>query len=216
MKRPVLIIAAVLLSVTFACNKHRELPSPTPERELSVPEKVEKELTDVLAKDWKSLADTLHYFDSTMLSKGKFKGTGPDGVYYELDIRTRPSLKASFEVEDSTFIAMEGKIRPMELKMTVIGTEIGIKKEVSDSVSLSVSKIKVTAPETFLSSTEHKASLFYENRHVGYLTREEFENTDYSTGTYIVIHYYNDHRTFAIYDNGLASLLKMSLTDDIK
>ena len=65
MKRPVLIIAAVLLSVTFACNKHQELPSP-PERELSVPEKVEKELTDFLAKDWKSLADTLHYFDSTM------------------------------------------------------------------------------------------------------------------------------------------------------
>lgn len=215
MKRPVLIIAAVLLSVTFACNKHRELPSP-PERELSVPEKVEKELTDVLAKDWKSLADTLHYFDSTMLSKGSFKGTGPDGVYYELDIRTRPSLKASFEVEDSTFIAMEGKMRPMELKVTAIGTEIGIKKEEKDSVSLSVSKIKVTAPETFLSSTEHKASLFYENRRVGYLTREEFENTDYSTGAYIVIHYYNDHRTFAIYDNGLASLLKMSLTDDIK
>lgn len=75
MKRPVPIIAAVLLSVTFACNKHQELPSP-PERELSVPEKVEKELTDVLAKDWKSLADTLHYFSLNSLPD---KGEGGDG-----------------------------------------------------------------------------------------------------------------------------------------
>lgn len=210
MKRPVLIIAAVLLSVTFACNKHRELPSPTPERELSIPEKVEKELTDFLAKDWKSLADTLHYFDSTMLSKGRLKGTGPDGVYYELDIRTQPHLKASFEIEDSTWVTVEGKISPLEVKLIALESEISIKKEESDSVSLSVSKIKVTAPETFFSNTEHKASLFYEDRRVGYLTREEFENTDYSTGIYIIVHYYNDPRSFAIYDKGLTGLLELS------
>lgn len=55
-----------------------------------------------------------------------------------------------------------------------------------------------------------------EGRRVGYLTWEGFENTDYSTGTYIVAQYYDDPRTFAIYDKGIVNLLKMNLTDVIK
>ena len=51
---------------------------------------------------------------------------------------------------------------------------------------------------------------------MGYLTWEGFENTDYSTGTYIVAHYYDDPRTFAIYDKGIVNLLKLNLTDVAK
>lgn len=166
---------------------------------------------DILSKDWTSLSDTLSYFDSTMLSKGKFKGRGPDGVYYDLNLRLIPHLKASFRIEDSTWAEVEGKTIPFEMKLSALGAEMVIKKEKKDSISLSVAKIKVTAPSGFLSVSGKTSSLFYEGQSAGYLTREDFENTDYSTGTYIIIHYYNDNRTFAIYDGGLGNLLKMSL-----
>lgn len=216
MKRAHSIIPAVILLLAAACGKQEEQNTPVPERELSIPEKVEGEIMDVLSRDWKSLSDTLNYFDSTMLSKGRYKGKAPDGIYYELDIRIIPELEATFKVEDSTWVAVSGRISPLELKMTACETEMAIKKERNDSTGLSVSDIYAIVPGDFLTADRRQASLLYKDRRVGYLTREEFENTDYSTGMYLVVHYYNDPRTFAFYDSGLGSLLKKSLDNVTK
>lgn len=212
MKRA-LIISMLLLSV-FSCRK-QEQPVPGPERELSVPEKVEKELADVLSKDWKSLADTLEYFDSTILSKGKRKGIAPDGVYYELrvDIGDSLDVEAVFKVQDSTWAAISGKIKPLGVTLTACDTEISIKKEKNDSSSLSVSNVEVIVPCGFLFEKGHRAHLLYEGKRVGYLTLDKFEDTDYSAVSCIVVHYYNDPRTFVLIDNGFCKLLKIRLTD---
>lgn len=218
MKRLLTIVSSIVVLFAFSCKKQQGQPEPGPERELSVPEKVEKELTDVLSKDWKSLADTLGYFDSTMLSKGKSNGTAPDGVYYELrvDIRDSSSVEAVFIVQDSTWAAVNGRIRPLLVVLTACDTEISIEKEEADSVGLSVSKVKVIAPGGFLFKKDHKASLLYEGKRVGYLTSDDFEDTDYGTVTCLVAHYYNDPRTFALIDNGFGKLLDMSLKDAFK
>lgn len=218
MKRAVAVITSIIILLVLSCSKRPDNPISPPERELSVPEKVEKDLMDVLSKDWKSLSDTFEYFYSSMLSKGIFKGKAPDGVFYELDIKGKdgPALEAEFRIEDSTWAAVNGYIRPLEIKLIAFDTEIAIKKELRDSSSLAVSKVKVIAPLCFLFEDRHQAPLLYEGCRVGYLTRDEFENTDYSTGTYIVAHYYNDPRTFALYDNGFANLMKQNLSDAFK
>lgn len=206
------------LFILLACSKGEDLPKPGPERELSLPEKVEKEVTDVLSNDWGSLSDTLDYFTSTMLRKGKFRGKGPDGVYYEMKVNDEGGLgfKAEFIVEDSLFAAVSGHLIPTDISLQAFDTEFSIKKETSDSSSLTISKVKVIAPDCFLFEDGHRAPLLYEGSRVGFLTREEFENTDYTTGKYIVIHYYDDPRTFAIYDKGLAGLLKYDLGNVIR
>lgn len=188
------------------------------ERELSVPEKVEQEIMDVLSKDWQTLSDTLHYFDSTMLSKGRFKGIAPDGVYYELAFRKKDEydVDGDFSIEDSIWVAINGRTVPLGICVSAFDTEFFIREEARDSSSLSVSKIKVIAPMYFMHEENLQASLLFEGRRVGFLTWDKFENTDYSTGTYIVAHYNNDPRTFAIYGEGLINLLKMNLTDVLK
>ena len=218
MRRAVAVIPTIIILLVLSCSKGPDNPVSPPERELSVPEKVEKELMDVLSKDWKSLSDTFEYFYSSMLSKGICKGKAPDGVYYELDIKGKegPALEATFIIEDSTWAAVNGYIRPLEIKLLALDTEIAIKKELRDSTSLTVSKVKVIAPLCFLLEDMHQAPLLYEGRRVGYLTREEFENTDYSTGTYLVAHYYDDPRTFTIFDNGFANLMKQNFSDVFK
>lgn len=217
MKRPVSILLSILILIP-SCNKEQALPEPHPERELSVPEKVEKEMMDVLSRDWKSLSDTLDYFRTTMLDKGKTRGVAPDGVYYEFNVKidALSKLNAIFKVEDSTWVSMNGKMIPFQIKLRACDADFSIKEEEADSLSLSVSDVKVIAPADFVFKTENKAPLLYKEERVGYLTREEFENPDYSTGTYIVIHYYNDPRTFALYDNGLYDLLKKNLKNVIK
>ena len=218
MKRLLTIILSIVVLFAFSCKKRQEQPEPGPKRELSVPEKVEKALTDVLSKDWKSLADTLDYFDSTMLSKGKRKGTAPDGVYYELRIEVRDSsgVEAVFKVQDSTWVAARGQIKPFEVILTACDTEMSVKKEKDDSLSLSVSSVEAIVPLRFLFGKDHKVPLLYEGRPVGYLMLESFEDTDYSAVTCLVAHYYNDPRTFALIDNGLGKLLKRVLTDAFK
>ena len=148
MRRAVAVIPTIIILLVLSCSKGLDKPVPAPERELSVPEKVEKELMDVLSKDWKSLSDTFEYFYSSMLSKGICKGKAPDGVYYELDIKGKegPALEAAFIIEDSTWAAVNGYIRPLEIKLLAHDTEIAIKKELRDSTSLTVSKVKVIAP----------------------------------------------------------------------
>lgn len=199
----------------LSCNKGMENPVPQPEREPTIPEKVEKELTGILAEDWQSLADTLAYFNSTMLSKGKFKGFAPDSVYYELDIRLNRQLvlETTFKIEDSTFVTVCGRLIPLKADLYAFNMLIGIDRDRTDSLTLSASKVKVIVPNFFLLSKNSSASLIYEDKRVGFVRREEFENIDYSTGTYLVVHYFDDPRTFALYDNGLANLLKMSLAD---
>ena len=218
MKRSYLIFASILFFCLLSCSRQDAGLSPLPERELSTPEKVEKEIMDVLSKDWKSLSDTIAYFDSTMLSKGKMKGTAPDGVYYELSAKSKGKLgfEADFKVADSIWAAVNGQLEPLSLSLRACDTEIMVSNENKDSISLSVPDVKVIAPMSFLIEENHQAPLLYREQRVGYLTREMFENTDYSTGTYIVVHYYGDPRTFAIYDNGLCSLLKKNPEDVIK
>lgn len=218
MKRPQLIFLSILVLCLSSCGKQEAGPLPQPERELSIPEKVEKEMMDVLSKDWKSLSDTLAYFESTMLSKGMTKGKAPGGVYYELSVKSKGEmgLEADFKVADSTWAVVNGQLVPLSLSLKACDTDIAISNEKKDSISLSVSDVKVIAPICFLTDKDHQAPLLYKEQRVGYLTREMFENTDYSTGTYIVVHYYGDPRTFAIYDNGLCSLLKKNPEDVIK
>lgn len=209
------IIPITILLVCISCNKAPEPGEPNPERELSVPEKVEKDLAGILSKDWQDLSDTLSYFNSTMLSKGRLKGVAPDSVYYELNLSLKPKigLEATFKVEDSTFVTVRGQIIPLSLNLSAFDMEIGINRVSPDSLALTASKVKVIAPNLFLLSKKLQAPLYYDGSPVGFLTREEFENTDYSTGVYLVAHYYDDPRTFALIDNGLADLLKMSIKD---
>ena len=218
MRWPYLIFVSIIVLCLSSCGKQEAGPSPQPERELSIPEKVEKEMMDVLSKDWKSLSDTLVYFESTMLSKGMTKGKAPDGVYYELSVKSKGEMgfEADFKVEDSIWVAVNGQLVPLSLHLKACDTEIVLSNEKKDSISLSVSSVKVIAPMCFLIEENHQAPLLYKEQRVGYLTREGFENTDYSTGTYIVVHYYGDPRTFAIYDNGLCGLLKKNPEDVIK
>lgn len=211
------ILSTVILAflVFLSCNKGAGHPAPQPERKLSVPEKVEKVVTDVLSKDWTSLSDTLSYFDSTMLSKGRFKGKGPDGVYYELRITLNgiSEIEADFRIEDSCWVAVTGKVIPLGISLNAFETTLALKAQTQDSTSLTVSNVTAVAPNRFFLEQDQRAALYYDSLPVGFITREEFENIDYSTGTYLVIHYYDDPRTFALYDNGLAKLLKMDLKD---
>lgn len=213
MKRSILVIPALVLFLVYACDKQQTQPAPEPERELSVPEKVELEIMDILSRDWASLSDTLEYFHSTMLSEGIMKGTAPDGVYYELRLedKSKTELEATFIVTDSTWATVNGSISPLELSLDACHTDIIIKKEQIDTCSLSASAIKVMMPIGFLATKKQQAPLIFEGKRVGYLTLDEFENTDYSTGIYLVVHYDNDPRTFSAYDNGLGSLLKNNL-----
>lgn len=217
MRRAITIIPVIFL-VVLSCSRRLEEPEIQTERELSVAEKVEKEMMEVLSRDWKTLSDTLSYFDSEMLSKGRLKGIAPDGVYYELDLGRKDGLgvEADFSVEDSTWVSVCGQIVPLGICLSAFDTEFTIRKESGDSTSLSVSEIKVVAPLFFLCEKDLQASLLFEGRYVGFLTWERFENTDYSTGTYVVAHFNNDPRTFAIYDKGLINLLKQNLTDVLK
>lgn len=200
LKKHIILPIAILLCIS--CTGDVDIPSPLPERELSVPEKVEKEISGALSKDWKSLADTLEYFNSQMLSKGRFRGKAPDGVHYELRIslEDKTSISVVFKVEDSVFVSVNGSISPLEVTLSSQETEIGIKKETPDSTSLSISKVKATGPDRFFLDDSSRAVLYYEDRQVGYIVWEEFENPDYSTGKYPVVHYYNDPRTFTLYD----------------
>lgn len=214
MRRSYFIFVSFLALCLSSCDKQDAGSQLQRERELSIPEKVEKEVMDVLSKDWKSLSDTLAYFNSTMLSKWKTKGTAPDGVYYELRAKSKDLLfEVDFIIADSTWAAVKGQLLPLRLNLKACDSEIAITQEKDDSIGLSVSNVMVIASKDFLSDVNRQASLLYSEQRVGYITREMFENTDYSIGTYFVAHYYGDPRTFAIYDNGLSVLLKMNLKD---
>lgn len=211
MKKAVLIF--FLFFACLACNKQEGQPVPRPEREPSMPEKVEKEMREVLGKDWKSLSDTVQYFNTNLLRKGKTRGKGPDKVYYELDFRMLSinEFESVFTVEDSIMAAVNGKLKPTQLSLTALNTVLDMNKEKKDSIGVAVSNVKVIAPLRFFLDKDHRAALLFEGERVGWLTREDFENTDYSTGTYIVIHYYGDNRSFALFDNGLGEFLGNNL-----
>lgn len=208
MKGAILIVSATVLLV-LGCTKQQE-SEPLPEREPSIPEKVEGQIVDFLSTKWQILSDTLDYFNSNMLLRGKTRGTAPDGVYYELDIDAglKSATNISFTVADSTWVIISGSLLPLDLNIKVLGTETTIEKGQGGSTVLSVSDVKVVLPAGFLQKKDLQAPLYFEGKEVGWITWDVFENTDYSTGTYIIIHYYGDPRTFAIFDNGLDGLLR--------
>ena len=218
MKRKAVILLSVAILLFLSCTKGTDIPSPRPERDLSTPEKVEREIMEVLSKDWKSLADTFAYFNSNLLIKRKFRGWGPDGVFYGLRISSNSitSMTIEFQVEDSIWVYANGSIIPPDINLHAFDTNISIEKVKQDSTSLSFSTIKVVGPDMFFCEDKHQSILFFEGSKVGYIILDELENTDYSTGKYLIVHYYNDPRTFAFYDRGFSDLLKLSLTNVLK
>lgn len=218
MKRTVAAILSIAVFLNFSCTKGTDIPSSLPERDLSTPEKVEKEIMEVLSKDWNGLSDTIAYFHSTLLSEGKMEGTAPDGVYYRLRISfdDMDIMTMDFQIGDSLWASAKGRFYPLEISLNALDTELTIAKEALDSTSLSFSNIKIISPDLFLFNDRHQAGLLYEERRVGFISREEFENTDYSTGNNLVFHYYDDPRTFAFYDKGLCDVLNMNLADVLK
>lgn len=213
LKDSVVTALAACLILFASCSKQPGRPSSPAERELSVPEKVEAEFMHILSGDWKGLSDTLDYFCSTLLSRGLTEGTGPDGVRYKLSARLQPEAEASFMVEDSTWLRAWGKIVPLDMKVHACGAEISVKCVRPDSVSLSAYDLRVIAPWDFLVRQDHRAPLSYAGRRVGCLTRESFENSNYSAVTGIVVRYDDDPRSFSFHEGGIAGLLKMILDD---
>jgi len=209
MKKNILVISLPLILLFTCCEKQENEPAPGPERELTLPEQIEKDLTDILGKNWNGLADTLHYFDSTMLSQGKVKGIAPDGIYYELKVKIQNlrTIQATFTVKDSIWIDATGQILPLQLDVRACDTDFRFKHESLDTTSISANKILVKVPLGFIISKNKQSTLFYQDKKVGYITLTDFENPDYTTGKYLIIHYDNDSRTFSFYDSGLSSII---------
>jgi len=209
MKRILLIIPAVLLIIS--CEKQQTEPEPTPKPEPTIPELVEKDLMNILSKDWQSVADTIQYFRTNIINQGKTKGTGPDGVYYELNVNFTKinNLEATFKVQDSIWVKASGQIYPLEIKVRACDTDLKIKRESGLTTSLTIEKIQAIFPDNFLIEEDIQAPLLYNSEEVGYLTRTEMENLDYTTGKYLIVHYNDDPRTFALYDGGLSSLIEI-------
>lgn len=196
-------IFAVSLTVLSACQQTLPVKPDPPVREKDIPEKVEAEMLEILEKDWMSLLDTVKYFNANLLSQGVTKGTGPDGVYYELAMEWHEdgTVSMAFFVQDSLFATASGSLIPARLKVKALETVLEVAVEDCASLHLSVGNIGVKASPDFLIRKHSSAELQYENAVVGYITREYFENEDYIPGMYFLIHYYNDPRTFAFYDN---------------
>ena len=196
-------IFAVFLTVLSACQQTLPDKPDPPVREKDIPEKVEAEMLEILEKDWMSLLDTVKYFNANLLSQGVTKGTGPDGVDYELAIDCHEDgiVFMSFFVQDSLFATASGSLVPTKLKVKAPGTVLEVGVDDYASLHLSVGNIGVNASPDFLTTKHSSAELQYENAVVGYITRDYFENEDYIPGMYFVVHYYNDPRTFAFYDN---------------
>lgn len=185
-----------------ACQKTVTDVQDDPVREKQIPEKVEAEILGIMEKDWKSLLDTLKYFNSNILKQGKTNGTGPDGVYYELAFGRdeEDNATAVFSVRDSLFAKATGIFFPIAMKVETLGTVLGVSVDGCAVLHLNVGNVGVAAPPDFLFDSDSSAELSYENSGIGYITRETYENEDYSTGKYFVIHYYHDPRTFAFND----------------
>jgi len=209
MNNYILAISISLIFLFTCCEKQQDEPAPGPEREITLPEQIEKDITDILGKNWIGLADTLQYFDSTMLSQGKYKGIAPDGVYYELKVNVTDSnsIQATFTVQDSIWINAVGQILPFHLDLRACDTDFSFKRETLDTTSITADKIQVRIPVGFILSEDNQSTLLYWGQKVGYITLTEFENPDYTTGRHIIVHYYNDSRTFSYYDNGLSFII---------
>lgn len=188
----------LILAINGCAKEASDIPE-TP-RELSIPEKVEADLLEIASHDWLSLKDTLVYFNNNFIKNGKTKGYGPDKVYYELNTsKTTKGVKMEFIVQDSVFVTAHGYIDPVSLQANAFNTDFTLETAESDSLSIKANTINVIAPRSFGSDPDATASLLFEGERVGYLTRETFENEDYTTSSHIVVHYYNDTRTFAFY-----------------
>jgi len=188
--------------ILASCDRADD-PSENPVREKELPEKVESELLEIASKPWKPVLDTVRYFNTNLLLKSKTKGFGPDSVYYELktELQKDRSVNMKLFVEDSCFVSAHGSISPLEMSVSALNTDFTIRKTSADSTSIIIDNIEVIAPNDIIINKNATTPLLYQGSRVGYLTREDFENEDYSTGTYFVVHYYGDQRTFAFYDN---------------
>lgn len=201
-------LSAILIIFFSSCEKLQDDPTPSPSRTPTLPEIVETELSDILTRNWTQLADTLEYFNTNLLSKGKFKGKGPDGVYYELDVDLGivSKTKAKFIVKDSVWASYTGRLVPLDITVNACNTELCI-KYTNDSTTISVDNVSARVPLTFITEEGQTSPLLYKDARVGYLTMEEFENPDYDTAKSLVLHYYNDTRTFSFYDTGLVDFI---------
>jgi len=197
-----LVAVAVTLNLIFLSCSKEESSEMKPERELSMPERVESELLSIASKGWVPLVDTLAYFHDNFIKQGKFEGIGPDKVHYELKaVLGKDSLVTLFfNIQDSTHLTAYGKLKPVTLAVKALGTEISVSKTCIDSTILNADAISVIMPDRFMTGGKGNAQLLFQNRRVGFITREAFENEDYTVGKYLVLHYYDDVRTFAFYE----------------
>jgi len=189
----ILLVPALVLS----CEKTPE-PAPAPEPEKSLPEQVEGDLMDILSRDWKSLSDTLDFFYNDMLIEGRTSGIGSDGVYYELSGEADSTYAdLNFYVEDSLWANFFGSISPEYLMLSALDATVEFEKK-GDMLAVTLDE-KIRAEFSQKDTTSVPVS--YCGEAIGYIDLQEFENTDFSTGKYPVMHYYGDVRTFSFYEN---------------
>jgi len=208
MKRAAFVL--VFCTIIVACETESVQSEPISSRTQSIPEQVETDLFDVFSKDWSKLADTVNYFNKNLLLKGRSEGYGPDSVWYELALRTsKATLAAEFYIEDSLWFRAQGMLYPLRVELEAYSTLVSVQQDIVDSIAFSVNDITVNAPHGFATVEGSTAQLYYHNEKVGYVDIEQFENDDYSTGKYLVVHYDGDNRSFSYYDNGFIEMTEI-------
>lgn len=186
----ILLTLTTLLFIAVSCNDNTEITPP--KEELSKPEQIEKNLREIAGRGWGSLADTLTYFNKEFILHGRTAGIGPDGVYYSL---TESDDIIRFTVQDSIFLSID--INNNYSYVRACNTDFLVEYEGASGIAVTIDNICLTAE----SISERKIDVYYYGEPCGYIVWEHFENTDYTDGSYPVMHYFNDSRTFAFYEN---------------
>lgn len=199
--------ACIFAAALISCTKQDTEPAPEPPKEQSIPEKLEAEVIDIAGRGWDSLADTLYYFSTNILEKGKLRGYGPDGVYYELSLERGKGelVYLNFSIADSVHLKAHGSLIPLSLSVYACGTELLAEVSGTDSLKLEVGNVGATLPRNFLTDSLSTAPLRFEGSRVGWMTVDEYEDEVYSCENCLVLHYDNDSRTFAFNSGILTS-----------
>jgi len=199
MRRCIVIVIAAYLAI--CCTKTEAEVIPEPEREKSVPEKVEAKLLDLSGRGWEDLYYDLRIYYDYIIKKGNHHGYGPDGRYYDLNLSFSrdSSLSLTFSVDEQEKLIGSGRLKPVSLSIEACNTEIIAQQVGLDSIMVSTENIGVITPVDFMIDSLATAPLLFDGSRVGFLTLERFEDESYRYGEHIVLHYYGDPRTFSFY-----------------
>lgn len=196
----------------MSCRKQSGTPV-EPYHTATIPEMVERTILGVATKDWTSLVDTLNYFNTHFLLRGKTSGYGPDDVYYELRVNTifSKSIKVLFYVEKECLVKAEGTADLQSLTVTALGTTFTSQVR-NDSLQVNLNDVGLIVPVA--SKIPFTGDVLYRGEKVGYFDFVTLEGITYSKGLYPVVHYFDDTRTFSYYEHwdfidGIAAIKKM-------